>query len=182
MFHSYLSTRGYCSSNKPKLRRRIRKNGKIFYHYNINSYTFSSFNWIHDIFYIQKEEGNFVKIIPQDIDLYLNQQALAVWFMDDGSKLKKGAKIATNCFTKKELSRLCEILKNKFNLKSKKKIKFEHSLLARKENTNIKKYESFFIIIFNRNFRIYIKPKKYYFNDYSYWNNVTSCYFTSFNF
>ncbi len=114
-FHSYLSTRGYCNINKPDLKKRIRKNGEIYFHYSINSYTFSSFNWIHEMFYMCSE-GKNVKIIPHNIEQYLSPLALAIWFMDDGSKLKKGAKIATNCFTYEELSQLCEILKNKFNL------------------------------------------------------------------
>ena len=114
-FHSYFSTRGYCNINKPELKKRIRKNGEIYFHYSINTFTFSSFNWIHDMFYMCSE-GKYVKIIPHNIEQYLTPLALAIWFMDDGSKLKKGAKIATNCFTYKELSQLCEILKNKFNL------------------------------------------------------------------
>ena len=114
-FHSYFSTRGYCNINKPELKKRIRKNGEIYFHYSINTYTFSSFNWIHDMFYMCSE-GKYVKIIPHNIEQYLTPLALAIWFMDDGSKLKKGAKIATNCFTYEELSQLCEILKNKFNL------------------------------------------------------------------
>ena len=114
-FHSYFSTRGYCNINKPELKKRIRKNGEIYFHYSINTFTFSSFNWIHDMFYMCSE-GKYVKIIPLNIEQYLTPLALAIWFMDDGSKLKKGAKIATNCFTYKELSQLCEILKNKFNL------------------------------------------------------------------
>ena len=114
-FHSYFSTRGYCNINKPELKKRIRKNGEIYFHYSINTFTFSSFNWIHDLFYMCSE-GKYVKIIPHNIEQYLTPLALAIWFMDDGSKLKKGAKIATNCFTYKELSQLCEILKNKFNL------------------------------------------------------------------
>ena len=36
--------------------------------------------------------------------------------MDDGSKLGNGAKIASNCFTKKELEKLCQILKKNFNI------------------------------------------------------------------
>jgi hypothetical protein len=36
--------------------------------------------------------------------------------MDDGSKLGKGAKIATNCFTYKELKFLCDILFKKYNI------------------------------------------------------------------
>ena len=114
-FHSYFSTRGYCNINKPELKKRIRKNGEIYFHYSINTFTFFSFNWIHDMFYMCSE-GKYVKIIPHNIEQYLTPLALAIWFMDDGSKLKKGAKIATNCFTYKELSQLCEILKNKFNL------------------------------------------------------------------
>ena len=114
-FHSYFSTRGYCNINKPELKKRIRKNGEIYFHYSINTFTFFSFNWIHYMFYMCSE-GKYVKIIPHNIEQYLTPLALAIWFMDDGSKLKKGAKIATNCFTYKELSQLCEILKNKFNL------------------------------------------------------------------
>ena len=116
-FHSYLSTRGYCNTDKPKLKKRIRKNGEVYFHYSLNTYTFSSFNWIHDMFYKPIGiDGKYVKIIPLNIEEYLNPLALAIWFMDDGSKLKKGARIATNCFTYKELLLLCEILKNKFNL------------------------------------------------------------------
>ena len=114
-YHSYLSTRGYCNTNKPKLKKRIRKNGTIYYHYTINSFTFSSLNWIHDMFY-KEIEGKYIKIIPLNIEQYLSPITLALWFMDDGSKLRKGAKIATNCFTKTELENLCIILKNKFNI------------------------------------------------------------------
>ena len=114
-FHSYLSQRGYCNTNKPKLKIRIRKNGIIYYHYSINSFTFSSLNWIHDMFY-KEIEGKYIKIIPDNIEQILNPISLALWFMDDGSKLGKGAKIATNCFTKTELIKLCQILKNKFNI------------------------------------------------------------------
>jgi len=116
-FHSYLSTRGYCNTNKPKLHKRIKKKGEIFFHYRINSYTFSSFNWIHEMFYkydITKQ--NFIKIIPFNIEEYLTPLAIAIWFMDDGSKLGKGVKIATNCFTIKELDFLCKILNKKYNL------------------------------------------------------------------
>lgn len=114
-FYSYLSKRGYCNTNKPKLKKRIRKNGIIYYHYTINSFTFSSINWIHDMFY-KEIEGKYIKIIPKNIELFLTPISLALWFMDDGCKLRNGAKIATNCFTKTELENLCTILKNKFNI------------------------------------------------------------------
>ena len=56
------------------------------------------------------------KIIPLNIETYLTPLALAIWFMDDGFRLQKGAKIATNCFTFKELQFICEILYKKYNL------------------------------------------------------------------
>lgn len=78
-FHSYFSIRGYCNNQKPKLNKRIRKNGEIFFHYRINTYTFSSFNWIHEIFYIFNEvEKKLVKIIPYEIEKYLTPLALAI--------------------------------------------------------------------------------------------------------
>lgn len=116
-FHSYFSIRGYCQNRKPKLKKRIRKNGKVFFHYRLNTYTFSSFNWIHDMFYKFNElENKFVKIIPHNIEEYLTPLALAIWFMDDGSKLGKGAKIATNCFKYKEIQFLCNILFKKYHI------------------------------------------------------------------
>lgn len=116
-FHSYLSTRGYCSKKIPDLKTRIKKHGIVAFHYRINSYTFSSLNWLHSMFYVYNKVTNkYVKIIPSNIEEYLTPLALAIWFMDDGSKLEQGAKIATNCFTYDENIFLCKILKNKYNL------------------------------------------------------------------
>jgi hypothetical protein len=42
---------------------------------------------------------------------------LAIWFMDDGSGLNKGVKLATQGFTKKECQFLVQTLNTKFNLK-----------------------------------------------------------------
>ena len=114
-FHSYLSSRGYCNPKKPKLHKRIKKNGEIFFHYRINTYTFSSFNWIHEMFYTL-QEGKYVKIIPSNIENYLTPLALAIWFSDDGSKLGKGAKISTNCFKPNEILHICDILYKKYNI------------------------------------------------------------------
>ncbi len=114
-FHSYLSTRGYCNTKPPKLHKRIKQNGEIFFHYRINSYTFSSLNWIHNMFY-SLVQGKYIKFIPFEIEEYLTPMALAIWFMDDGSKCNKGAKISTNCFTPKELITLCDLLYIKYQL------------------------------------------------------------------
>jgi hypothetical protein len=61
--------------------------------------------------------NKYVKILPSNLEDYLTPLALAIWFMDDGSRLKHGGlRIATNNFTKKEVESLCVILKLKYNL------------------------------------------------------------------
>ena len=114
-FHSYLSSRGYCNSTKPKLQIRIKQKGKVFYQYRVSSYTFSSLNWIHEMFY-KLVDNKYVKFVPLNIEEYLTPLALAIWFMDDGSSLGKGARIATNCFTLEEVNFLCKVLKSKYNI------------------------------------------------------------------
>jgi hypothetical protein len=42
--------------------------------------------------------------------------ALAIWFMDDGSKIENTARIATNCFTLDEINLLCQTLNLNFNI------------------------------------------------------------------
>ncbi len=114
-FHKYLYTRGYCNPNKPKLQIRIRKNNERTFQYRISSYTFFSFNWIHDMFYIIKED-KLVKIVPTNIKDYLTPLALAIWFMNDGSKSNNTIRIATNSFSYEENLFLCYVLKEKYNI------------------------------------------------------------------
>jgi len=100
-FHNYLASRGYCNNQLPKLNIKIKQKGEVFYHYRINSYTYSSFNWIHEMFY-KVVDNKFFKIVPLNIEKYLTPLALAIWFMDDGYKFGKSARIANNCFTYEE--------------------------------------------------------------------------------
>jgi LAGLIDADG DNA endonuclease family/NADH-Ubiquinone oxidoreductase (complex I), chain 5 N-terminus len=114
-FHNYLSSRGYCSYTKPKLKIRIKQKGKVVYQYRISSYTFSSFNWIHEMFY-KLIDNKYIKIVPLNIEEYLTPIALAILFVDDGSSVNKGARMATNCFTFEEVNFLCKVLKIKYNI------------------------------------------------------------------
>ena len=114
-FHAYFSSRGYCSNTKPKLQIRIKQKGKVYYQYRISSYTFSSFNLIHKMFY-KLVDGKYIKFVPLNIEEYLTPLALAIWFMDDGSSKGKGASIATNYFTLEEVNFLCKVLKSKYNI------------------------------------------------------------------
>lgn len=111
-FHEILSERGYCNKTIPKLTSRIGKEGKIRYISRFKTYTYSSFNWIHEIFY-----QNNRKIIPQNISEYLSPIALALWIQDDGGRSSSGLRIATNSFTYEEVNFLAEILRDKYQFK-----------------------------------------------------------------
>lgn len=58
------------------------------------------------------------KIVPNNIEDLLTNVSLAYWYMDDGSGNtdSKRLKIATDCFTKAEVEKLCSVLQKKFNL------------------------------------------------------------------
>ncbi len=61
------------------------------------------------------------KIVPQNIEKLLTNIGLAVWFMDDGSYKSrecKGKLFCTHNFKTGEITLLCQVLKNKFDLEA----------------------------------------------------------------
>jgi hypothetical protein len=116
-FHKILAIQGYCNEKPPKLHKRIKKKNKVFFHYRINTYTFNSFNWLHEMFYKwDSSQNKFIKIVPSNLNEYLNPMALAICFMSDGYKAGDSVRIATNCFTLHEIQELCKILALSYNL------------------------------------------------------------------
>ena len=111
--HSLISTRGYCSEAIPIVTKRLVKGGKIRNIVRFRTWTYTSFNWIHDIWYTDGK-----KKIPSCIDTYLTPLALAILIMDDGSKVSQGLKLCTNSYTYSECLYLIQILNNKFELKA----------------------------------------------------------------
>lgn len=113
--HSCLSDLGYCKKDIPVIKSRTSNKTELrCYYFRFRTFTFSSFNWIYDSFYINNR-----KVIPSFIGEYLTPLALAIWIMDDGSLYKnKGLKFCTNSFTLKEIKILQKILFDKYNLKS----------------------------------------------------------------
>lgn len=110
--HQLLLKHGYCNENIPEIKSRL-VYGKLAYYCRFRTFTYSSFNWIHDGFY-----QNNKKVIPDWIGDYLSPIALAIWIMDDGGWIKdRGIKLSTNCFKLSEVKRLVSILENKYNLK-----------------------------------------------------------------
>ena len=113
--HKFFKLRGYCSETGPKIKTRSGENN-IRYYYSFRTFTFTSFDWIREMFY-----PNGVKCVPKEIDQYLTPLALAIWIQDDGGKVSSGLKIATNPgratarsawgrFTLEDVDYLCKVL------------------------------------------------------------------------
>ena len=82
------------------------------------------FRPLHDKWYIPSSPGskNCVKTIPPDlIDTFTDLRALAVWYLDDGTKRDDTAscRIATQGFTGEEHELLQECLLRNFDIRSK---------------------------------------------------------------
>jgi ubiquinol-cytochrome c reductase cytochrome b subunit len=111
-FHMFFASRGYCSETVLKLFKQIKKKNFVYHGYKFSTFSFSSLTWLHDAFYI-----DHVKHLPLTLlEEMLTPMALAIWFMNDGSLLGKGYKIATSCFEKQELEGLCILLYKKYGL------------------------------------------------------------------
>ena len=111
--HKLLSNWGYCSPKEPTIGTRLGIGGKVRKTVRFGTWTYTSFNWIHELWYV-----NGVKIIPYCISDYLTPLALAVWIMDDGAKVSKGLKFCTNSYTYSDCIILIEALYKNFQIKS----------------------------------------------------------------
>ena len=58
------------------------------------------------------------KVIPDNVIQMLNPLGLAIWYCDDGSVMRKKARLCTNCFTKIELKKLTIRLCSMFGFKT----------------------------------------------------------------
>ena len=112
-----LSKNGICSLNEPGAQKRKGTESYSRQVYRFKTYTFQEFDFIYDSFYT-KNNIKVPKMVPSNIMDYLTAQGLAIWIMDDGTWQGSGVRIATNCFTKEEQEFLCQVLKEKFNLKA----------------------------------------------------------------
>lgn len=109
--YDFFFSRGYCSNLKPRKYTRDLSNGKQYFGYEFNTFTFRSFDWVYNMFY---RKGR--KIINPKIDNYLTPLALAVWIMDDGGWVGSGVRISTYNFSIEETKFLIYLLEESFNL------------------------------------------------------------------
>ena len=111
--HTILSELGYCNPKVPVVTSRLGTKGKLRKRVRFSTWTYTSFNWIYDIWY-----KNNIKRVPESIGQYLTPLALAIWIMDDGAKVSKGLKLSTNSFTFNECLILVKALNYNFNIKA----------------------------------------------------------------
>ena len=118
--YNFFYTRGYCTNSGPRGYKTTlinaavpNKKTKTYYGYEFDVFTFSSLNWLYDLFYL-----NGIKIISPEIINYLTPMSIAFLIMDDGGWVSgsKSVRIATNNFTLQEVELLRDIFKAKFNL------------------------------------------------------------------
>jgi hypothetical protein len=103
---------GYVSNKKPVLLQRVEKeDNRVRYYYRLNTFTFSSFTWIYDLFYAHK-----TKHVSEQLELYLTPVSLAYWAGGDGTRVGKAFAFCTNSFTKAECELLVKMLNRKFGL------------------------------------------------------------------
>lgn len=111
--HNFFYDRGYCSNLEPNFSTIIGKKNKIYCSVKFRTWSYSSFNFLYDLFYY----NNGKKYINENLQLYLNAQALAIMFMDAGSRHGSSIVISTNCFSYEEQNILCNILLYNFGLR-----------------------------------------------------------------
>lgn len=111
--HNLLASRGYCNINIPRMSTRLGHKGVVRKYLRFHTWTYTSFNFIHDLWYVNK-----VKIVPPVIKDYFTPLALAVWIMDAGAKVSKGLKLCTNSFSYSDCLLLVQVLHENFGLKA----------------------------------------------------------------
>lgn len=111
--HKKLAALGYTNLNEPSIQTRLGKKGIVRKVIRFKTWTYSSLNWVHELWYKDK-----IKIIPAIIGDYLSPLALAIWIMDDGCKSGSGLKLATNSFTYSENLLLIKVLYDNFKIKA----------------------------------------------------------------
>jgi len=111
--HKIISNLGYCNTKIPTITTRLGSKGKIRKIIRFSTWTYSSFNWIHESWYDKN-----IKRLPECLNQYLTPLALAIWIMDDGCKIGNSLKLSTNSFTFEECLILVNILHDNFDLKA----------------------------------------------------------------
>lgn len=80
--HGEIASRGYCNPVVPEAKTRVGKEGKTRYIVRFSTWTFSSFNWIREMFYDKRSgvtpgrDNRGIKRVPANIGDYLTPLAI----------------------------------------------------------------------------------------------------------
>ena len=107
-----LATAGYCNPTIPKIGKKLGKKGKIYKTIRFATWTYTSFDWIYDLWYV-----NGIKVVPQSINNYITPLALAIWVMDSGVKSLGGLNFVS-CFSEKDCLLIVQVLQKNLGLKA----------------------------------------------------------------
>jgi len=89
----------------------LKTTGKDYGYAQFSPVYYSEFTRFRDLFYPDDK-----KIVPVDIDDYLDELALAVWFMDDGYTGRFNSTLCTQGFTESECCFLLDVLQSRFGI------------------------------------------------------------------
>lgn len=87
------------------------KRNKEHFSWYFHSKSLENLALLHKYFYDGK-----TKVFPKDIFNLITPQALAVWFMDDGSNTQQSYTISTHCFSEKEQRDIISFFKEKYDI------------------------------------------------------------------
>ena len=118
--HGLIANLGYCNPNVPKIQSRMGTAGKIRYVLRFHTYTYSSLNFLHDLWYSPADDkfGNYIKKVPNNIAEFLSPLALAIWIMDDGGRAGYGLKLSTNSFSFADNTRLVQVIHDLYGIEA----------------------------------------------------------------
>jgi len=85
------------------------------YSVNLKTIAWDEFTALYPLFYTKKEEKR-IKVVPNNIVDYLDELALAVWFMGDGHTDKSYSTISTQSFTMETMDLLKDALVTRYQL------------------------------------------------------------------
>lgn len=105
-----------------------KRSGSLIKSHSFRTTTHSFFYEIRNKFY-KEIDGEWEKVIPEDIESTINARVLAIWYMDDGRTSwphrhgvkefdgsRASASICTDSFSVKEVETLISIIKTKFSI------------------------------------------------------------------
>lgn len=109
--HGFFAERGYCSLEKPVVRKTIGRFNQIYYSVHFNLFSFKSLNYLYDLFYFDRK-----KVVPANIESLLTEQALAVWIMSNGGKSADRLKISSKRLSQTESLFIQKAFSRRFSL------------------------------------------------------------------